>query len=299
MIMVVNDVWLVTAVFLTLLLAILLWLRQRHLTMVAAVAEVVLRDVYATQLDNHRDIFVYLPPGYGDGDQHYPVLYVNDGQDREALRLRETVARLTLGEQIRPLIVVAVPTTNERLEEYGTAVAPERHDIGQKAAAYTHFMTQELMPAINQQFRTRMAAADTVVLGASLGGLSAFDLAWNQPALFGVVGVMSGSFWWRAGEMETAVAPNRRIAHEMVRNDRYRPGWRGWFEAATRDERDDRDNNGVIDAIQDTLELLDELEALGYERGKEIVYLEVAGGRHNYETWSKVLPDFLKWAFGK
>jgi enterochelin esterase-like enzyme len=71
------------------------------------------------------------------------------------------------------------------------------------------------------------------------------------------------------------------------------------MEAATRDETDDRDNNGVIDAIQDTLELIEALESVGYQVGKEVVYVEVEGGRHNYETWSKIFPDFLRWAFGR
>ena len=37
--------------------------------------------VYSSQLDNHRDILVYLPPSYHRGDRHYPVLYMQDGQN--------------------------------------------------------------------------------------------------------------------------------------------------------------------------------------------------------------------------
>ena len=50
-------------------------------------------------------------------------------------------------------------------------------------------------------------------------------------------------------------------------------------------------------AIQDTTELIDELAAKGYRRGSDIVYLEVAGGRHDQATWGAVMPDFLTWLF--
>jgi enterochelin esterase-like enzyme len=184
------------------------------------------------------------------------------------------------------------------LQEYGTAVCPNAQELGTKAAAYGRFLTTELMPAINQQFRTSQNPADSGIFGVSLGGLSAFDIAWNHPDQFGVVGVMSGSFWWRAAEDETAVLPNRLIAHEMVRGTAVKPNLRLWFEAATLDETSDRDNNGVIDAIQDTLELIDELEKIGFSRGEDVVYVQVPGGRHNYDTWAQQFPHFLRWAFG-
>lgn len=291
------SVLLLTAVLGLFILALILVIRQRRRRLLETVSEVILPAVTATRLDNIRDIYVYLPPDYGKGSDRYPVLYVNDGQDREALCLRQTLAELYRAKQIAPLIAVAVPTNDDRLHEYGTAVAPNAQGLGTRAADYAHFVTEELMPLIDARFRTLATPQHTAFLGVSLGGLSAFDLVWNHPHKAGIAGVMSGSFWWRAGQEETAVSPQRRIAHEMVRRGSYRPRFRAWFQAATLDETSDRDNNGVIDAIQDTLELIDELEALGYRRGREIKYVEVRGGRHHYHTWAQALPDFLRWAF--
>ena len=48
----------------------------------------------------------------------------------------------------------------------------------------------------------------------------------------------------------------------------------------------------------DTLDLIRELENLGYQRHQDIRYVEVQDGEHNPETWAGVMPDFLKWAFG-
>lgn len=287
-----------TAVLTLTIILIIYEVKRRRAALLATVEVVTLPGFASQQLGNSREITVFLPPGYAQAGTHrYPTLYVNDGQDQEALQIRETLAKLFQRQQIPPIIVVAVPTNEDRLQEYGTAVCPNTQNLGAKAAEYGRFLTSELMPAINQQFRTSPNPADSGIFGVSLGGLSAFDIAWNHPEKFGVVGVMSGSFWWRAGEEETAVPPNQLIAHEMVKGTAVQPNLRLWFEAATQDEASDRDNNGIIDAIQDTLELIDELEKIGFSRGEDVVYVEVPGGRHNYDTWAQLFPHFLRWAF--
>ena len=288
---------LVTILLAGLLAGFVWWARRREARLLATVEVVEVADFASRYLGNKRPLHIFLPPHYRETQTRYPVLYLNDGQDVGQLRLRETLARLMAHGRIQPLIVVAIPTTADRLQEYGTAVAANAQGLGSLAAQYNRFVVEEVRPWINQEFRTETDAAKTAVLGASLGGLSAFDLAWNHPDVFGAVGVFSGSFWWRAGEAETAVPPSRRIAHSLVRQGRHHPGFRAWFQAGTRDERDDRDNNGVIDAIQDTLELMDDLRALGVANGRDLVYVEVVNGRHDYATWSQVLPDFLLWAF--
>jgi len=293
-----EFVILATAVIITLLILTHYGAKRRRAGLLDTVQVVTLPDFASAALGNSREITVFLPPEYVQSNtRRYPTLYVNDGQDQEALQIRETLAKLFLREQILPIIVVAVPTNDDRLQEYGTAVCPNAQELGTKAAEYGRFFTTELMPAINQQFRTSQNPAETGIFGVSLGGLSAFDIAWNHPELFGLVGVMSGSFWWRAGEAETAMPPDRLIVHEMVKGTAVKPHLRFWFEAATQDEASDRDNNGVIDAIQDTLELIEELEKIGFSRGADVVYMEVPGGRHNYDTWAQLFPQFLRWAF--
>ena len=294
----IDFVFWLTAVLTLLIILIITEAKRRRAELLATVEVITLPDFTSQALGNSREITVFLPPGYAQaGNRRYPTLYINDGQDQEALLLRETVAKLCQRRQIPPLIVVAVPTNPHRLQEYGTAVCPNAQLLGTKAGEYGRFLTTELMPAIEQQFRTSQNPADIGIVGVSLGGLSAFDIAWNRPDLFGVVGVMSGSFWWRAAADETRMPPNQLIAQAMVRQTAVKPPLRFWFEAATQDEASDRDGNGVIDAIQDTLELIAELSVLGFVPDEEVVYVEVPGGRHNYDTWAQVFPQFLRWAF--
>lgn len=278
-----------------LILGFAVWGRWRRRRLLATIEVVTLPDVVATELGNRRDILVYLPPGYLEhANACYEVLYLNDGQEHEALGLHETLARLTAARRIRPILVVAIPTNDNRLHEYGTAVAPNRQGLGSLAAPYTRYVINELMPRIESEFRVCPGAT---ISGVSLGGLSAFDIAWNHPERFAAVGVMSGSFWWRAAEDETQIDAGKRIAHALVRRATQSPPFRLWFQVGTRDEVSDRDDDGVIDAIQDTLELMAELRAIG-GADADLAYVEVRGGRHDYPTWARVLPEFLIWAFG-
>lgn len=271
-----------------------LWGKRKRQRLLDTIEVITLPAVAASQLGNRRDIKVYLPPRYREREgERFEVLYINDGQECGALRLHDTLARLSMTGRIKPIIVVAIPTNENRLHEYGTAVAMNRLGLGTLAPAYSHFLVHELMPLIDRSFRTRPGAG---LLGVSLGGLSAFDVAWNHPELFSAVGVLSGSFWWRAGDREEGIDAGRRIAHSLARRAACPPPFRIFFQAGTRDEVSDRDGNGIIDAIQDTQELIAELWATGCTP-EQITYVEVLGGRHDFETWARVLPVFLEWAF--
>jgi enterochelin esterase-like enzyme len=234
----------------------------------------------------------------------YATLYVNDGQDIGGLRLEETLGRMYLAGELRPLVVVAIPSMNRR-REYGTndgrASIPcdfgDGHPgRGDQALEYERFLTEELVPHIRANFRVSPEPRETGVLGESLGGLSAFNTTWNRSDVFGIAGALSGSFWWRekAGSLENRLAS--RIMHRLVREGAHRP-LRAWFQAGTQDERSDRNDNGVIDAIEDTLDLMAELEKKGYSRERELAYVEVKDGKHDLATWATALPLFLRWAY--
>nr|MCU0325325.1 alpha/beta hydrolase-fold protein [Spirosomataceae bacterium] len=119
-----------------------------------------------------------------------------------------------------------------------------------------------------------------------------------NPEIFSKVGVFSGSFWWRRKAYEDGYDDhNDRIMHVLVREKMKNEGQKFWFECGTNDEKDDRNGNGIIDSIDDTLDLIKELEAKGYKREIDVVYHEVKDGEHNQKTWSEAMPVFLTWLF--
>jgi enterochelin esterase-like enzyme len=247
-------------------------------------------------LGEARTIEVFLPLEYPDsGSTRYPVLYANDGQDMATIDLARLLGRLEEEGAIAPVIVVAMHA-GVRNMDYGTAGTPNAQGLGARADRYEQFVLNELMPWIERRYRTLRGPASTGIMGWSLGGLSAFDLAWRHPDRIGTVGVFSGSFWWRTDDSSPEAKQRSRIMHRRVREHRVRPTLRLWFESGFQDESADRDGDGVIDSIQDTEELMAELGRSGYRRGREMVHL-IVEGRHDLATWQRLLPEFLRWAF--
>jgi len=240
---------------------------------------------------------VYLPPGYdAQRPKPYPLLVALDGQTMPQWQLSETLQDLVTTGQIEPVIVVAVPASPDRIDEYGTAGQLDFAGRGRKARAFQDLLEGEIVPWMREHYAVAYGPARTGIFGASMGGLCAFDVAWRRPQVFGTAGIFSGSLWWRADNSGLMAQQLTRIAHRKVGEAVAKPDLRLWFEAGTRDETADRDGNGVIDAIQDTVELIDALEAKGFKRGSDVAYVQIEGGEHHESTWARALPDFLRWA---
>lgn len=266
--------------------------------------------LHSRYLDRNIVLDIILPPDYAGSKRSYKVLYMNDGQDLERLHMVRVLDKIYRDPRVEPFVLVAVHC-GERIQEYGIAVQPDYKQRGAKASSYTAFVLHELLPYIQKNFRVLEGAHNTAFCGFSLGGLSAFDIVWHHPEVFGKTGVFSGSFWWRQKAYENHYDDyNDRIMHRIIREStssntpldtetERRTGPRFWLQTGTDDEKDDRNNNGVIDSIEDTLDLIAELEKKGYRWGHDIHYVEVKGGRHDQETWSAIMPEFLLWAFGR
>lgn len=222
------------------------------------------------------------------------LLLLNDGQDIPALDLEPSLHQLWQARQLPPLLVVGIHA-GDRMQEYGTIGRADYAGRGNRAAAYAQFVCQELLPYLEGRFRLRQPVRYRALAGFSLGGLSALDLVWQHPEYFGRVGVFSGSLWWRSTPFDPQRPDADRIIHNRIAAGPRRPQLRFWLQAGTHDETADRNNNGIIDAIDDTLDLIKVLEGVGYQRERDIVYEEVVEGKHHPRTWGRVMPQFLRW----
>ena len=167
-------------------------------------------------LGANRAFHVYLPPSYFQKrTHHYPVLYLQDGQNVFTSAgtnisfgwgnwaLDKTADELIRAGQMREIIMAAVDNSPARLAEYSGHVPAPTGSLNSTNSAtrnrnaferYAEFLITELKPQIDRTYRTRRDAANTGVMGSSLGGICSLALASEHPNVFGRTACLSGSF---------------------------------------------------------------------------------------------------------
>ncbi len=228
----------------------------------------------------------------------YSLLLINDGQDLVKMPFEEIMDDLIDQGKIEPLYCVGIHCGENRKMEYGTAYAADYEGRGARAGLYNKFIFDELLPFLRKELKV-VSFKEKSFAGFSLGGLSALDIVWNQPNHFNKVGVFSGSLWWRKKAYDNGYDDEKdRLMHLQIRKAEFYPWLRFFLQCGALDEKADRNNNGVIDAIDDTLDLVVELKAKGFT-DEHIHCLLMEDGKHDVPTWAKAFPDFLIWGWGK
>ena len=136
---------------------------------------------HSNLLNNTRPVRVYLPPSYSATAVEYPVILFHDGPEYISLAAANNVLDYLIAHKlINPVIAVFVPPVDRQPEYAGT-----------KIDQFTSFITTELMPYIDQRYRTSKDLMKRATLGASDGGNIALYLGVKKPDCFGRIAAQS------------------------------------------------------------------------------------------------------------
>lgn len=217
--------------------------------------ELLAETVVSRALLGQRRLWSYLPPGYSAAtDTLYPVMYVLDGANYvEKMDVPRILDRLIARKVIPPLIAVFLEP-GDRQEEYT------------RNPRWRTFITSELVPQIDQRFRTFPAPDHRIILGSSLAAYGAVDLAVEFPSVFGLC---------------AAIAPPEQTASVIANQPRARAAavsirffvMGGVYDA-------------MVDGARRLRTTLDGVNA-------PVTYLEVPEG-HNTNTFRAHLDDAIK-----
>lgn len=237
-------------------------------------------------LEHDRDVLVWTPPGYDDGERRYPTLYMHDGQNLfeaetafqkgEYWRVGETASSLIEDGRIEPLIIIGIYNTGEaRIEEY--TPTGDRTLGGGNAGEYGRMIVEELKPMIDRTYRTRHDRDATGIAGSSLGALVSLHLALTHPAMFSKVAALSPSVWW-----------DRKAILTTIRQARSRPPLRLWVDMGTAEGQRGLDDARLLKAA---------LVGLGFVDGGDLKYAEYEGATHSELAWSERVGPMLEWLY--
>ena len=255
-------------------------------------------EIYSRHLQRHIPLSIISTP-MPDEKTDMNLLILNDGQDMDRFRVKKILDSLYRAKAIQPVLIIGV-TAGDRMQEYGVAGVPDYNKNGSKADQYAAFIDDELYPFAKKKAGVRKFKS-VVIAGCSLGGLSAFDIAWDHADKIDKVGVFSGSFWWRDKDTKDPTYSDdlNRIMINKIRSSHKRPHLQYWFYAGGKEEEGDRDKDGIIDVIDDTKDLVTLIKNKNVCPPGDIFYTEDPLGKHDYPYWSAQLASFLIWAFGK
>ena len=232
----------------------------------------VLPGLYSPQLNNSRDVLVYLPPGHEDAGRQFPVLYMQDGQnlfDRGTAfagnewQVDETLE--VLSAEGLSAIVVGLPHSGEaRLLEY----SPFRGFAEARGDAYLAFLIDTVKPLIDAAYHTWPQREHTGLVGSSMGGLISLYGFFRHPEVFGLVGSFSPALWYARGAI-----------YDYVTKAPFVPG-RIYLDNGTRENSAARMERLLVEK--------------GYEPGRDLLYVVEEGARHTETAWAGRLPNALR-----
>ncbi|MEX0290198.1 MAG: alpha/beta hydrolase, partial [Flavobacteriaceae bacterium] len=166
-------------------------------------------------LDEARQIAVFTPSEYDNGDEKYPVLYVLDGEWNFHY-ISGLVDKLSAAGDMPRTIVIGIINTNRNrdLTPPEANSNPNRFGGGEK---FLDFISNELQPWVNENYRTQPF---NILAGHSFGGLFTIYAMMEQPGLFQSYIALSPSLG-RNNEKQLAVAQSFFSSSAVMPHDLY------------------------------------------------------------------------------
>ena len=264
-----------------------------------------------------RNVEVWLPPGYDENKkENYPVLYMHDGQNvfnkettgyGTAWEADDMAEKMIVEGKIKPFIIVASWHTNStRYMEYFPEKASENFTEADKktmtdiaaqmkvelnwmADEYLKFMTAELKPYIDKNYRTLSDTKNTSVCGSSMGGLISMYAISEYPNVFGQAACVSTH--WPVLFDNTNMSPSQSIRTYMEKHLPSPKNHHIYFDYGTEtlDQYYELHQNMVDDIMKKK----------GYTQGKNWVTRKFEGAEHSEKSWQVRMDVIYEFLYGK
>jgi predicted alpha/beta superfamily hydrolase len=233
------------------------------------------------QLGRQRRIWAYLPVDYYTTTNHYPVLYMQDGQNlfdevyafSDEWSIDESMDSLASAFSPEAIVIGIDNGGAERINEYSPWV--DTSYGGGQGDEYVSFICNTLKPFIDSYFRTLPDRDNTGIMGSSMGGLISFYAAIKHQDVFSKAGIFSPSFWFSDS------------VYTFIKTQGHLQNMRIYFMCGG-----DEDPTMIPDMQQ----AYDTLLSTGFSTS-EMDFVTIPGGQHSELYWSLQYPAAFEWLF--
>ena len=228
-------------------------------------------EVQSDAFGETRGVRVYLPARFR-ATRRYPLLLVHDGEDYLNYASLGPILDNLMARREIPDMVVALSNSPRRLVEYAN---DERH---------ARFLTDELVPVLEERYPLKSDPQSRCLMGASFGAVATLSTAWRRPGFYGKLLLQSGSFAF------TDIGDQNQRGPAFDPVVKFMNQFRGAPSAIS--ERVFVSCGTYESLIYENRSLIPLLEATGMD----VRFREARDG-HNWENWRDRLREGLSWLF--
>jgi enterochelin esterase family protein len=154
-----------------------------------------------------RRMQIYTPPGYENGGERYPVLYLLHGGGGDETewtnqgRMPQILDNLIAQGKAKPMIVVTPNGHVNRTAALGAIATgipapPSAYSMAPGAAQapaglFEESLVKDIIPYVEKHYRVLPGKDNRAIAGLSMGGGHTVRTTLNNPAMFGYIGVFS------------------------------------------------------------------------------------------------------------
>lgn len=242
---------------------------------------------------------VLLPEGYNESEEEYPVVYLlhGYGDDETAWYKNGSIQYYVdkYSAEIVPMIYVMPQGFNRYYIDKYNGGFP-----------YMQMFVNELVPTIDERYRTKADKTQRAVMGYSMGGYGALILPAKNPEVFSIGIPLSMSF--RTDEQYTAESQSS-FDNQWAPNFGPHPGASGeerlsdYFKEHSPFHFFDQEDISMYNDLKFLIDCGDDEETLSNTnddlhalmRDRQIAHeYRVRSGGHSFEYWKKSYPEALK-----
>src|SRR6185369_4609719 len=244
---------------------------------------------------NTRLLRVWLPVGYSAPEnqrRHYPVCYLNDGQNLfdpatayigVDWQADEAADRLIRDGKIPPLIIVGIDNAQkDRPKEYLPYRSFHPPVMRPQGKRYPDFLLNEVMPFVYQHYRIARGPENTGLGGSSLGAIISLFTVMDRLGIFGRLLLESPSLF----------ISNRHLL-KVSRTFRQWPE-KIFVGIGTKEAGSEERDRQTAEDVRDLEHIM---RRAGLKEDRLRVVID-EGATHSEQEWAKRFPEALSFLFG-
>ena len=252
---------------------------------------------HSETLNIDRQILVYTPPKYSVKHSPYHFLLLFDGIIFEEIaKVSSTLDNLIADNKIPPVVAIMV-------ENFLPISIAQRSGELPPNPKFLEYIIKELLPWGHENFNITTNPSQSVISGASYGGIASAFIAFKHPEIFGNILSMSGAYSWYPGAeyWQQRIKNLENLVHWWSKEDEREKEW--LIRQFAQTERlplkfyldvgilEETDPTGLFISNRHFRSILQEKEY-------SFSYVEFLGG-HDFVCWRSSIADGLIYLIGK